>query len=221
MLISSFATYYFLPKNNKSNLENDLTEDLVDSSQRESESGSEKLKKEIAVEAAGAVNKPGLYYFSSEARVFDLVKLAGGFSSKASEVWLSRKLNLAAKLKDAQKIYIPFQWEEEAQPDNLEDELAFLLNEESQKDSTESVITQNEETSSSARSDESENATTTGEKINLNTASSDDLQTLNGVGPAYAEKIITNRPYSDISQFEENSELPSATIEKIKDLISF
>ncbi|HNU76323.1 MAG TPA: helix-hairpin-helix domain-containing protein, partial [bacterium] len=58
-------------------------------------------------------------------------------------------------------------------------------------------------------------------KINVNKATSSELDTLPGIGPAYAEKIISNRPYKDIAEFESKSGLYKSTIENIKELITF
>jgi competence protein ComEA len=58
-------------------------------------------------------------------------------------------------------------------------------------------------------------------KVNVNTASSSELDTLPGIGPANAEKIISNRPYKDFAEFESKSGLYKSTLENIKDLIIF
>ena len=58
---------------------------------------------EITVHAAGAVNSPGLQVVAADARVADVVVAAGGLSEAAD---LDR-VNLAALVVDAQRIYIP------------------------------------------------------------------------------------------------------------------
>lgn len=57
-------------------------------------------------------------------------------------------------------------------------------------------------------------------KINLNQASAAQLQTLPGVGPATAQKIIDNRPYSIINEILIGKIVSQNVFEKIKDLIS-
>ena len=57
----------------------------------------------IAVHIAGAVMKPGVYYLSSQSRITELVAAAGGFSPEADQ----SAVNLAAKLRDGEKISIP------------------------------------------------------------------------------------------------------------------
>ena len=62
---------------------------------------------EIYVDVAGAVIKPGMYKLESEARVNDALVVAGGLASGADRDWVSKNLNLAMKLVDGQKLYIP------------------------------------------------------------------------------------------------------------------
>jgi len=65
----------------------------------------------ILVDVGGAVSKPGIYEFSSTARVNDALVAGGGLAAEADRDWISQNLNLAAKLSDGAKIYIPFKEE--------------------------------------------------------------------------------------------------------------
>ncbi len=66
---------------------------------------------EISVDIAGAVNQPGVYQFKSGARLSEAIAAAKGLSSKVDLSWVAKNLNLASKLSDEQKIYVPFQGE--------------------------------------------------------------------------------------------------------------
>lgn len=65
-------------------------------------------QEKIVVEAAGAVKKPGVYAVNLGDRVSDLIKIAGGISSEADIKEIAQSLNLAKKLTDSEKIYVPF-----------------------------------------------------------------------------------------------------------------
>lgn len=59
-------------------------------------------------DVSGAVQFPGLVSVSAGARVADAIQAAGGLSPVADLAQVSNTLNLAEKVKDAQKIIVPF-----------------------------------------------------------------------------------------------------------------
>lgn len=61
----------------------------------------------IFVDVAGAVVRPGVYQLTVDGRVRDALIQAGGLSAMADREWISRNLNLALKLRDGAKIYVP------------------------------------------------------------------------------------------------------------------
>ena len=62
-------------------------------------------------------------------------------------------------------------------------------------------------------------ATPASEKLDINSATKDQLQALPGIGDAYSQKIIDNRPYRTKRDLVTKKVIPSATYEKIKDMI--
>lgn len=62
---------------------------------------------QITVHVAGAVAHPGLYPLSTQARIQDAITAAGGITEEADKERVDRELNLAQKLSDGAKIYIP------------------------------------------------------------------------------------------------------------------
>lgn len=57
---------------------------------------------DIVVEIKGAVNKPGIYVLQSDARIYDLIMLAGGLQANAD----TDTLNMAAKIADGVVIFV-------------------------------------------------------------------------------------------------------------------
>ena len=55
--------------------------------------------------------------------------------------------------------------------------------------------------------------------LDINTATPDQLKAFNGIGDAYAERIIDGRPYTAKNQLVTRGILPQATYNKIKDQI--
>src|SRR5690349_10178965 len=57
--------------------------------------------------------------------------------------------------------------------------------------------------------------------VNVNTADIKTLETLPGVGPAIAQRIVEGRPYHKLSDLENVKGLSQAKLEGLKDKVSF
>ena len=136
----------------------------------------------LVVHVDGAVITPGVYEMSAESRVSDAISASGGLSDSADMT----RVNLAAKVSDGQKIYIPKVGE-----------------------------STNDSVSSGSVSGQSMSAL-----VNINTASESQLDTLPGIGPATAQKIIASRPYSSPEDLLAKKAVGQSVYEKIKDLIA-
>ena len=72
---------------------------------------SEQSSQQLVIDIAGAVVKPGVYRFEQAAsgfRLSEAIEAAGGITDQAAFDWIDKNLNLARRIKDGEKIYIPF-----------------------------------------------------------------------------------------------------------------
>lgn len=66
---------------------------------------------EITIDIQGAVKKPGVYTLPSDSRIKDALLAAGGTIEEADSEYLAKQINLAQKLSDSSKVYIPYEGE--------------------------------------------------------------------------------------------------------------
>lgn len=124
----------------------------------------EETNLKIYVHIIGEVKNSGLVELQDGARIINAIEAAGGVTEKAD---LS-KVNLAFILSDGCKIYIP-------SIDDAQNEKNIVSSE-----SGNNVIVDGKGIGG-------------GSKVNINTASQSELETLTGIGPSTAEKIIEYR----------------------------
>lgn len=62
---------------------------------------------EIVIDIEGAVVKPGVYRLPTDSRIKDALIAASGLSGDANRDWVAKNLNLAQKLTDGAKVYVP------------------------------------------------------------------------------------------------------------------
>lgn len=148
------------------------------------------ITKQLVVDVSGAIEKPGVYSLDFDSRIKDALVMAGGLSADADRKWISKHTNLAAKLIDGTKIYIPRQDEVEADAAQYTGVQALGA------------------------------ASKSNGLININTASTTQLDTLPGVGPVTAGKIIAARPFNSINELLSKKAVNSSTFEKIKDKVT-
>lgn len=141
-----------------------------------------KSESKISIDIEGAVVAPGVYKLNQGAIIQDALVSAGGMSSDADRDFVAKNLNLASKLTDGAKIYIP------------------KIGESMSEVKGTSVLNSS--------------------LININLASAESLDTLPGIGPVTAEKIINNRPYATINELLDKRVLSAKVFTQIKDRIT-
>lgn len=145
---------------------------------------------EIKIDVAGAVNSPGVFTLSKESRIEDAIKLAGGFNENASKEYVSKQLNLSQKVGDGMKIYIPFEGETGA------------------VGAIRAIGNVGEVAGVSAQG-----------KIGINSADQASLESLPGIGPVTAKKIIDGRPYGSVEELLSKKAVSKAVYTKILELV--
>jgi competence protein ComEA len=174
------------------------------------------------IDASGALKNPGVYCLEDGALVIDAVNKAGGFSKEASTAFIHRSFNLAQPLVNNQKLYFPKREELVCELKPLLDEgqsISGTYNEPvTQLPTTEPYIDQNPPPLSSPDTTNPTN-NQDGECVNINTATKEELTTLNGVGESTAEKIIMGRPYTKVEDLLNVSGIGEATLEKFKEMV--
>lgn len=160
----------------------------------------------IFVDVSGAVTEPGVYEVESGVRLEDVIELAGGLSEEADKRYVSRNYNLSKFVGDQEKIYIPYTWDiingTFVEQKRILEYLQPLYSTNVQQSSA-----SNQEVSSS-------NLT-----ISLNVSSVEELDTLPGIGPVTAQKIIDNRPYTSLDELLSRKVVNQSTFEKIQNNI--
>lgn len=196
-------------------------------SEDEASAGSvaEKDPQIIVVDVKGAVRHPGIYTLPEGSRVFQAIEAAGSLLENAD----NRLLNMAAKLVDGAVVYVPAKLAGAGNPlaerkntsHSDTGEVIPHLTVGLLPDSPQPGVNPPTDANSSSRSTTGENSgpDAANGKININTASAEELQQLKGIGPTKAEEIIryreTNGPFQSIEELTEIKGIGTKTIEKL------
>lgn len=218
IIVVGFICYYVYSKDegnmNFYNNELEIEEEREEEGQTVSEDENkteEYSDSTIIVHVEGAVNKPGVYELRINSRIADAIEKAEGVTQEA----VTNEINLAYKLEDGMKIHIPTAQEYEEQKKQKEEsngteDIQYIttnsgLNDESDKNSNNSNIVEKNS------------------KVNINTATQTELETLPGIGPSTSAKIIEfrekNGKFKSIEDLKNVSGIGDVKFDNIKDKI--
>jgi len=168
----------------------------------------------LKVDVKGAVKKAGVYELPIGSNIQDAIALAGGITSKGS----TKNINLAKKLKDEMVIYVFTKDELKKAEDN--NQIVCEIPE----CKCETIVVNECPSIDQTLTDNSNNNENQEKKISLNTATLEQLMTLNGIGESKAKNIIEYREknglFKSIEELKNVSGIGEAAYEKIKDYIT-
>ena len=176
--------------------------------QKELPKKEEKEDKYLFVDIKGAVNNPGVYKLKEDSRVIDVINESGGLKENAD----TSIINLSKKIIDEMVIIIYTKEDIQKYKENISTK---KIEEEIKKEivsidkNNKAEISTNKEISS---------------KVNINTATKEELQKLSGIGESKAEAIIKYReekgPFEKIEDIKNVSGIGESAFEKIKENIT-
>lgn len=161
------------------------------------------ITNKIFVDIKGAVNKPGVYEFQYGDKVIDAIKKAEGLTKNA----VTSNINLSKKLVNEMVIYV-----------FNKKEIVSITTTNKIACNCETIEVNNCIDKNNISDNNSNN------KININTATLDELLTLKGIGQSKAEAIIKYREengnFNTIEDIQKVSGLGGTIYSKIKDYIT-
>lgn len=169
----------------------------------------------VCVHVCGAVNHAGVYELPTGSRVFEAIEMAGGFTEDADESYV----NQAQQLADGSKLVIPTveQARMEAEQARMEAEQDGTREQTAASSAEGYGVTGGQETAPDA-------ASSADGKININTATREQLCGIPGIGETRAAAIVAYRQESGgfkaIEDIMKVSGIKEGTYAKIKDRIT-
>ena len=173
----------------------------------------EETPSKIKVDLKGEVNAPGIYELNKNDRVDDLINKAGGLTKNAD----TSIINLSKKLDDEMVVFIYSKAEVKNLKKGKEEKCECPdINDACITSQLEPLIEEKKQTSSKSE--------VTNNKISINKATAEELQSLSGIGESKAKAIIEHRDkngqFKTIEEIKNVPGIGEALFEKIKNNIT-
>ena len=202
----------FEEKETTGNIEKNITVSEESKDNKEKEGNEEDKKENISSETGifvhidGYVNNPGVYQIKENERINLLIEKAGGLKNGYS----IKNINLAAKLSDGDKVYIP----------SIEEEKS-LGNQNNNNNNNANIGGKHTNNGNNLNNNVS---ITKNNKININTANVSELKQITGIGESTANKIIDYRhnvgKFKKIEDIKEVKGIGESKFESLKNKIT-
>lgn len=164
----------------------------------------------VYVDIKGAVKKPGVYKINSDKKIIDVITIAGGLMENAN----TDNINLSKKLTDEMVIII--YTDDEVKNSNIVDTVIKVIDKE--------CVCPNIQNDGCINTEINDSITNVNKTININTATLEELMSINGLGEAKAKAIIKYREengyFKIIDDLLNVSGIGEALFEKIKEYIT-
>ena len=150
----------------------------------------------LIIDIAGAVVDPGVYRLPPDARVSDAIAIAGGYGPRVDARRVALELNLAAPLTDGQHLLVP---------------------------SRDDVLPGGGASGTSGTGSSTGGGPTTSGLIDLNRATAAELDSLPGIGPVTAAKIISSREaerFVKVEDLRDRKLVGQKTFDGLRDLVT-
>lgn len=173
-------------------------------------------QQQIYIHVAGHVVKPGLYALQPSSRVHHAIEAAGGMTEKADK----DAVNIALPIIDGQQVYIP-----EKKIVSLDEKggAARITEEAQESQGLEHIPEGRLDVMAAVPLRPSVEEPKVAGFVDINTASQTELETLPGIGPSLAARIIDHRvskgPFVNIEALMDVSGIGPAKFEALKDKV--
>lgn len=177
----------------------------------------EETQEVVYVDIKGAVVKPGVYEVSTDKKVIDVVNLAGGLTDQAD----TSMVNLAKKV--VEEMVVIIYTKEEVKNATKEETVVKIIDNECVCPEVKNDACLNQNNTSSDKNSSDTNDEVVG-KVNINTATKEELLNLSGIGESRALAIIEYREehggFKTVDEIMNVSGIGESLFEKIKDNIT-